>query len=71
MRLGIDARLTKLNGNAPAITEAELLRVIRHELAVWLTLLEDFEEGRLTFDSLDRARVAAGRLRKALDLCSA
>jgi hypothetical protein len=51
----------------PAI---DVLRVMRHELDIVAAVMTDFEDGSLTFDSLERGRVCAARLRKALDLCS-
>lgn len=54
-----------------AMPSLDVLRVMQHELTIVECLMSDFEEGRLTFESLDRGRLCAARLRKALDLCSA
>jgi hypothetical protein len=48
----------------------DVVTVLRHELAVVEVLMSDFYAGTLDFAALDRAAVCAGRLRKALDLCS-
>lgn len=52
-----------------AVPAIDVLRVMRHELTTVAILMEDFEAGRLTLSALDRGLVAAGRIRKALDLC--
>jgi hypothetical protein len=53
------------------VPSIDVLRVMRQELAVVQVLMSDFEAGRLTHESLERGRVCAQRLQKALDLCSA
>jgi hypothetical protein len=54
-----------------AIPAIDVLRVMKHELAVVEALMSDFASGRLTFESLDRGLICSQRLQKALDLCSA
>ena len=49
---------------------ADVVTVLRHELAVVEVLMSDLYAGTLDFAALDRAAVCAGRIRKALDLCS-
>jgi hypothetical protein len=54
-----------------AIPAMDVLRVMKHELAMVEVLMSDFAEGRLTFDAMERGMACRDRLRKALDLCSA
>lgn len=54
-----------------AVPSADVLRVMRHELAIVQVLMSDFANGNLDFAALDRGLICAQRLQKALDLCSA
>lgn len=54
-----------------AVPATDVLRVMRHELAVAEILISDLMAGKLELNDIDRGLVCAARLRKALDLCSA
>jgi hypothetical protein len=49
----------------------DVLRVMKHELSVVHVLMSDFTAGTLDVQALERGRLCAQRLQKALDLCSA
>lgn len=53
-----------------AVPATDVLRVMKHELAVVEILISDLMTGTLDFDAIDRGLICAQRLRKVLDLCS-